>query len=203
MSEHRQEALSHADCGSGDGFVFYYTPIHFAPFGVIVEGCFLFCEGLPMLSPYDVALVCLNGHVVNSHSASQPEYNTKYCKDCGASTIDRCPICFAKLPGSDDWKSLQIPPSYCHECGKPYPWTLSNIEAAIEMIDLLDGIDEADRQKLKDSLPDIARQTPKSDVAVKRWQMIAKKAGGEAYKLLIKVASDLASEYTKKLLIGP
>jgi len=27
------------------------------------------------------------------------------------------------------------PPSYCHECGKPYPWTLERIKALIEMVE--------------------------------------------------------------------
>lgn len=93
-------------------------------------------------------------------------------------------------------------PAYCHECGQPYPWTVGKLEAAAQLIDLVAEIDEEDKEKLKASLPDIANHTPNSDVAVKRWQTVAKKTGGVIYDAVIKIGTDVASEYAKKVFSG-
>ena len=41
---------------------------------------------------YDIARVCLNGHVINSQSVYRPEHNKKYCEKChekgGSSSAD-------------------------------------------------------------------------------------------------------------------
>lgn len=161
-----------------------------------------------MWDDLDIAQVCRNGHIVNGQVSRRPERNTKFCSYCGESTLMECEECHASILGDSPSSigagilPMTIPYAYCHECGKPYPWTRSKIDAALELIELMRAISEQDKQELKDSLPDLAQKTPKSDVAAKRWQAIAKKVGGDTYSILIKVATDIASEYTKKILTG-
>jgi len=46
-----------------------------------------------MLPDYDVAQICLNGHVINTLAGSHPESNKKFCSNCGSMTIMRCLEC--------------------------------------------------------------------------------------------------------------
>jgi hypothetical protein len=48
---------------------------------------------------YDVAQVCLNGHIVNFFAGSQPERNENFCSACGERTIVQCPHCKTKIRG--------------------------------------------------------------------------------------------------------
>ena len=60
-----------------------------------------------MTGYYDVAQICLNGHVITdiAHRAPQPDV-----------------IC---LSGSSPKA-----PAFCHNCGKSYPWTQAKLAAA-------------------------------------------------------------------------
>lgn len=117
---------------------------------------------------YDVAQICLNGHVINRTSQRNPEFNKKFCDQCGAETISACPECNAPLQGEYHVAgvadlSLHWPPadSFCHNCGKPYPWTQARLEAAEEFADILGDIPEKEREKLKQSLTDLVADTPR------------------------------------------
>jgi hypothetical protein len=48
---------------------------------------------------YDTALICLNGHDINSSFTRFPEFNAKHCKDCGKAGITECPSCDASIRG--------------------------------------------------------------------------------------------------------
>ena len=48
---------------------------------------------------YDIAQICINGHVINSMSKSHPEHNKKFCDKCGAPTITNCPKCNTPIRG--------------------------------------------------------------------------------------------------------
>src|SRR5213080_2664584 len=50
-------------------------------------------------SVYDVAQVCLNGHVTNGFSRSSPEFNETFCSNCGERTITVCPACNHAIRG--------------------------------------------------------------------------------------------------------
>ena len=51
------------------------------------------------MGPYDVALICLNGHSINAGSRRSPEFNTSFCTECGQPTIDACPECKEPIRG--------------------------------------------------------------------------------------------------------
>ncbi|REJ29274.1 DUF2321 domain-containing protein [Caldibacillus debilis] len=88
---------------------------------------------------YDIAQICLNGHVVNASYNSYPEHNQKYCVECGAKTIIKCLKCQTPIRGYYHVDTLidhYTPPKFCHECGEPYPWTAKALNAAIELAEL-------------------------------------------------------------------
>jgi hypothetical protein len=108
---------------------------------------------------YDVALVCLNGHIVNDRFVASPQFNKKFCDKCGEATIAACPACNKPIQGDYIDPSYtvvgmgQVPaPGFCQHCGKPFPWTDRKLAAAKEMADELEGLSPDEREKLKQTL---------------------------------------------------
>ena len=81
-----------------------------------------------MQGHFDAYLVCENGHGINDSFHSSPEFNKKYCTECGSKTLKDCPNCGKEIEG--DYKSDVIiisgdstpVPQICKHCGKDYPW---------------------------------------------------------------------------------
>lgn len=93
-------------------------------------------------------------------------------------------------------------PAYCYNCGKPFPWTVSGLEAAFELADELEGLSQEEKQQLKDSIPDLVRNTPQTIVAETRFKKLMKKAGAEAYDGMKSMLVDVVSEAVKKSIFG-
>ena len=133
-------------------------------------------------SYYDTAQICVNGHLINTMATSSPQSNQKHCAECGAQTIIACPDCnssirgYYHVPGVYHCRDYNKP-SYCHNCGKPYPWTVAILKAAGELADELEKLSAEERQQLKDSFPDLVKNTPKTVVAETRFKKLMKKAG--------------------------
>lgn len=156
---------------------------------------------------YDTAQICANGHVINSCSISTPHINRKFCERCGALTITKCPYCSATIRGAYCTRSSTSSftrPSFCPDCGKPYPWTEAKLKAAKELVDELDKLTPEERELLKKSLDDIMLDTPQTIVAATRFKKIAAKAakaGKATVKELRKLVVDIASETAKKIIL--
>ena len=158
-------------------------------------------------SYYDTAQICLNGHVVNSMASSSPQSNQNYCDECGAQTITACQECKASIRGY-----YHVPgvigffdynkPAYCFNCGKAYPWTASSIEAASELADELEILTKEEKQQLKDSFPDLIKNTPKTAVAETHFKKLIRKAGTEAYTGMKSILINVVSEAVKKSVFG-
>lgn len=95
------------------------------------------------------------------------------------------------------------PPSYCHNCGSPFPWTAARLQAAKDLADELDELDNEDREILKSSLDDISSDAPGTEVATVRIKRIMTKLSGTGAEMLRKVVVDVASEAVKKIFLGP
>ena len=158
-------------------------------------------------SYYDVAQICMNGHVINSMAKDYPDSNQNYCSECGEKTITSCPECNSAIRGEyhvpnvigfSDFNT----PVYCHSCGKPYPWTVSRLESALELASELDGLTSDEKEQLKQSLPDLIKNSPKTIVAETRFKKIMKKAGKESYEGMKSILVDVVSETVKKTLFG-
>ena len=154
---------------------------------------------------YDTAQICINGHIITTTLKTTPEEGQKFCSECGAHTIDKCQLCNATIRGfyhisgviySRDDKL----PHFCHDCGKPYPWTESKLKAAHDLSDEIDNLSSEEKELLKKSLDDIIRDTPQTIVAATRFKKLVAKIGKPAASALRDILVDIASEAAKKVI---
>ncbi|MBU6400346.1 MAG: DUF2321 domain-containing protein [Verrucomicrobia bacterium] len=158
--------------------------------------------------PYhDVALVCLNGHVINDSVRNMPQFNKKFCDRCGEPTIQECPECKESIQGHYWTPGVfgvgKVPaPSFCQHCGKPFPWTKRRLAAAKEVAEQLNDISPAEKQQLKQTIDDLAHEGPRTEPAKLRFKTIMRKVGKESYDVMKGVVTDLVSETVKKSIFG-
>lgn len=149
---------------------------------------------------------CLNGHAVNSSADTNPSLNSTHCPKCGERTITACPACgsaihgFYSVEGVISFKKPWAPEAYCYNCGKPYPWTERNAASLAATLDELDGLDDADREKLKQSIPDILASTPMTGTAVLRFKKAIAAVGAVGGKVLGDAMAKVAAEVVKQQL---
>jgi hypothetical protein len=157
----------------------------------------------PEHASYDMAQVCLNGHVINSTAEDNPEFNESFCSQCGAKTISFCPGCNAKirghLRGVISGGDIDTP-AFCYNCGRPYPWVEASLSAAKELADELDDLAPDEREALKGALNDLVSDTPKTTVAVVRFKKLMSKAGRVAAESLKKILMDVVTEAVRRQL---
>src|SRR6266581_2283192 len=137
-------------------------------------------------SVYDVAQVCLNGHVTNGFSRSSPEFNETFCSNCGERTITVCPACNHAIRGQIAGSMIvSFPaPSFCHNCGEAYPWTARSLTAARELAEELENLGTEEKQILSKSLDDLVRDTRKLLLLWFDSKTFMRKAGGLAAEQL-------------------
>ena len=161
-----------------------------------------------MCSYYDVALVCLNGHVINENVRDNPAHNATHCARCGEKTISKCPSCNSDIRGSYEVPGVCVfgggfeAPAFCHECGKPYPWTAERLAAAKELANEFEELSADEKTKLQDSLDDLVKETPRTEVSGLRFKKIMKKVGKDSYDGMKSILTDIASETLKKAMFG-
>lgn len=95
-----------------------------------------------------------------------------------------------------------IAPPFCHACGKPYPWTAAKLDAARKLADELDELTPDEREKLKGTLDDLIRDTPRTQVASTRFKRIMSKVGMSSASAMREIIVDVLSEGAKKMIIG-
>src|SRR5262245_59758433 len=147
----------------------------------------------------DIAQICLNGHVINSSTKEYPQFSKKFCKDCGAATITQCVHCNAEIQGTyhvpDSLFIGSLPmPAFCSDCGSPYPWTESKLQAARELANELDGLSPSERESLAKTLDDLVKDTPNTPVAATRFKKIVAKTGKEGLSAFRDILVDIVSE---------
>jgi hypothetical protein len=157
---------------------------------------------------YDMAQVCKNGHPITGYYGRHPDQRKAFCDECGAATVTNCDSCNKPIRGeyhSDVgvFSTLPYTPhSFCPHCGKPYPWTAMKLQAAQELINELDDLDDNERNQLKQSLDDLITDNPKTEVAGLRFKRIMKKVGKDSYEVAKGVFTDILSETAKKILFN-
>lgn len=90
---------------------------------------------------YDVAQICLKGHLINHSINLYPERNRGACPQCGSEFIIQCPHCKTPIKGqyyvSKNDKSVDsiylypahqyVVPDVCEKCGRRYPWATKGV----------------------------------------------------------------------------
>lgn len=154
--------------------------------------------------PYDSALICINGHVINSYFYKYPDENSSYCPECGALTIKQCPNCNKEIRGHSigelSYLSDYKLPSYCIYCGKPFPWTKAAIESTALIIAEEKSLDEQEQVALIEILPDIVSETPKTNLAIVRLKKCFSSVGKFTVDALRQFAIDFGCELAKSSL---
>lgn len=94
------------------------------------------------------------------------------------------------------------PDAYCLHCGKALPWTQTHLDAMREIADCIESFNQSDRDTLQQIMPDlIAKEaTPKTQVAIVKMKMLAKKGGSAFWDSTQKLLVDVVSETVKKSL---
>jgi len=80
-----------------------------------------------------------------------------------------------------------------------YPWTEAKLSAAQELADELD-LTEQEKEMLKQSLPELVKDTPRTQVAANRFKRLATKGGELALGMFRDILVDVMSETAKKLI---
>jgi hypothetical protein len=93
-------------------------------------------------------------------------------------------------------------PKFCHACGAAYPWTAAKLEAAKELADELDELTSDERERLKGTLDDLVRDTPRTQVASTRFKRLMIKAGSSGASAMRDIIVDVLSEGAKKMIVG-
>ena len=156
------------------------------------------------MGTHRLAQICLNGHTITASADANPELTAKFCKKCGSETITACPECHAHIRGYYDIPGViggrpYIPPGYCHNCGKPHPWTARILEAATDLVLEAEGLSQPERKMLIETVPDLTVETPKSQIAVSRYQRLVSKVPGLG-ETLHKLLVDIVAETVKRSL---
>ncbi len=155
------------------------------------------------LDGYDVAQVCLNGHVANSAYMASPQFRQEYCDQCGTRTITQCPSCEKDIQGlyhgHITLEPFQ-PQPFCKYCGQPFPWTEARLAAGHAIAAELDELTPVERRQLSRSIDEIIRDTPETAAAALRIKKLIKKVGKAGGETLRKVIVQIATEAAKREL---
>ena len=154
---------------------------------------------------YHTAQICMNGHEITDSLDRSPERSAPYCPRCGKKTIMACPACITPIRGDFHVEGVlavveYTPPSFCHHCGNPFPWTSARIAAAKELADELDGVSKAERETLKKSIDELSSDTPRTELAAYRFKRIMGKVGKGAADAMRSLVVDVVSEAVRKML---
>ena len=164
-----------------------------------------------MNDDYDIAKICINGHVIKDSLQMNPQIDQKFCDKCGDVLITKCPNCNANIRGKKHIRDvtsitngrvfpLTKPDQFCYNCGKPYPWLESKIKAAQELAHEIENLSEEDINILTDSINDIVVDTPKTQVSASRFIKILSKTRKGVINAFRDLLIDVASETARKII---
>lgn len=157
---------------------------------------------------YRIAEVCPNGHVSTDAADAHPELREKYCSKCGERTITQCPECSTNIRGEYYVERVigfgggYYPPSFCFNCGNAFPWTKRKIEAAIELVQSGGKLSDEELSQLRNDLGDLAKDTPRVQVASLRFKQTMSKVGTSVATGVRDIVVDVLSETARKAILG-
>ena len=156
------------------------------------------------MSAYDTAQICLNGHLISGSLEVYPHLAQHYCSLCGSETISICPECNTPIHGYYNFEGIfevdaHDVPAYCHNCGKPYPWTQKALESAALILEESE-LGEEQIQNMIQVLPDLVTENPGTNLAVLRLKKIFASGGRLITDALRQFVIDYCCDLAKKQL---
>jgi hypothetical protein len=160
------------------------------------------------MAEYDTQQVCKNGHQITDGYDIYPEQRKEFCPDCGEATLTNCPDCDGNVQGGQfevvtDWNGSQRynrvakpadVPSYCMNCGKPYPWTQKKIVTAIQILTEFGDLEASEKETIEQDVENIARDVPESELSAGRIARVLKRCGRVGYGVIMELASSTAAK---------
>ena len=134
---------------------------------------------------------------------SNPQKSQAFCSVCGAETSQECPECSTPIRGYLHRRSVIVGgeyerPKYCHNCGKPYPWTILAIESAIELFVDDVGMQAVKDANLEETVTALTTDTPKTPLAIARFKRFITQATAATIESVQGILVELISEAVKK-----
>jgi hypothetical protein len=120
------------------------------------------------------AQICMTGHVRHCDGDT---FNSEYCDRCGAPCIDSRPHCKEPIRGMLQYRPVDYQrPSFCHACGRAYPWLEERLKTARELLEHDDHLTLEDREALWPDLQ-FVMSNPKSDLVPAKKKLVEIKLG--------------------------
>ncbi len=152
---------------------------------------------------YEDAQICCNGHVISSSKKNVE----KFCSQCGSTTISECPNCNAPIRGSEYTPGIiavfpYVAPDYCYNCGAPYPWTKSKIEAIQELLDFDGSLSLDEKDYINKNFNSLTTDTPKTKVVATKFKYYLSEVASSTGEAIKDILVDIISETAKKIIFG-
>jgi hypothetical protein len=159
-----------------------------------------------MSENYDIQQVCENGHRVTGCYSISAGKRQDFCQKCGAPTITDCPNCKKEIQGDRIGKNWTgevyslgsaVVPSFCSNCGEPYPWTKNKIVTAIQILMEFGKLDEKEKETIEQDINNIVRDIPQAELSAMRIKRIWEKCSKAGYEIIMEFASRTAAKVLK------
>lgn len=151
---------------------------------------------------YSHAMVCANGHLITADVQKNADLRATFCSKCGARALEACE-CGETIRGTYTTRIAEFPysrSSYCHACGRPYPWTAAALQAAQELANR--EMQQTDAAEFADVIQNLVKETPRTPLAVERFKALLEKTKPWVRELFQKVLTEaLAEGIAKKLFM--
>ncbi len=160
-----------------------------------------------MSEEYEVQQVCEDGHRITDCYNSSPEKRKKFCEKCGKVTLTACPGCRVEIQGPQidarfdpQRRTLETQvsvPSYCPNCGEPYPWTQNRIAKALQTFTEFGDLNEEEKKTIEQDIENIAKDVPGTELSAMRIKQIWDKCSRAGYAVIMEFASHTAAKILK------
>lgn len=151
---------------------------------------------------YKIGQACVRGHAITGDAHS--DFASPHCGECGEVTITQCQECDTPVRGRYEGSAIVLagwrPSLHCHQCGAAYPWTQAKLDAVAELADAIDELTTHEREILRELVPHLIEETPRTTPASFKVATIVGKLSGHAGTAMKKLLEDLAVEAAKKSL---
>lgn len=164
--------------------------------------------------------ICEKGHLQTSILESSENYENLYCKECGSKIIDKCLYCNSEIQGGVAHYTVEmdivykqpiintqkypnnVVPKYCHNCGKPYPWTEGFLNVYKETLSLALENETELQNKIYNATEELVKNNfdLKSPMA-NFFKLLLNKAGDLAKDVVVDTLSSVASEQFLQFLV--
>jgi hypothetical protein len=144
---------------------------------------------------YD-AQICMQGDVQSADGT--PFDPSGHCTKCGSECIQNCLSCKTPIHGKTKYSTATYDcPSFCHGCGKPYPWMDDKLRTAKDLLFHDDQLTYEERKELW-GLLQYVMSNPKADLAPAKSKLISIKIQ-KAAEPIKDFITDLLAKYAAEM----